>query len=450
MAPSVVQLLNDNTLIDNVVLTPSTAPVAYNGSGTPWTDAATTPFEIANNDVTGDRWVITSPQPEPAQDGAPPFAVRQQTIDLLYRNRIVTIPIQMRATSEANLVVLPRILRTIISASVTDETTVLSVEYGGETVLMNVENGVFQEDYRFWNDENGLYVMRGVLTLQCSIGYTANSGFTSLGTVANGSAAYSMASVVGGDTPASIGQPASIILSFGSTAIRTFWLASTAALNTNTHSESLVTSSTSGVTSTNSLIFSLQSYRRATRYRFLCVVTSPNTHLQVRAEIVLDGGATIYTGPWISVGTSTTIVDLGFVSLSQAARSYYSSGRMRIGYRSSSGSATAGTLARLIAMEYFTFCKIETTISEDVYRFTSQMAFIPGDSGAPIVDTALVQAGAPPVPIEQPAVQGRLPRVFVGASLWAAWLDGGVYNSAATGSGSVNATRLYHTISAGL
>src|SRR5687768_3809151 len=75
----------------------------YSGSGTPWDTASTTPFQIGNNDTTGERWRLIAPPRSPLQSGGPPFSPWLATQAYQVGNRVISIPLQLYATTDANL-----------------------------------------------------------------------------------------------------------------------------------------------------------------------------------------------------------------------------------------------------------------------------------------------------------------------------------------------------------
>jgi hypothetical protein len=99
----------------------------YNGSGSPWATQSTTPYDLAMNDITGQRW---TPHIAPRQEvygGGPPFRNGQTLIYNSYGNVTETFPIQIYATSHNNAVLLLRQLRTALSSTLLSAPPVLGV-----------------------------------------------------------------------------------------------------------------------------------------------------------------------------------------------------------------------------------------------------------------------------------------------------------------------------------
>lgn len=414
----------------------------WDGTGTPWDNPSTTPFEIANNDVTGERWAITAMETPPILDGSPPFALRPQAIGLLPTTRQVIIPFQARATTQANLLPLLTILRRVVQRAAVGSAVSLQVEYQGGLVEMLVEGGVVQETASFWNDEAEAGVLRGVLRLTCTIGSSGSDTLIGSRSISNPSATAFLSgtgvSEMAGEWNRSFGQPLVIALQggdIGTAGVKTVYVATTNnTADSGAISSSLVTSSTSYSTAAGSVSLDCAS-GRALRYRLIAQITNPDADLEVRAIVRLNNasGAVIYTGPAIAPGTSTTIVDLGYVILSQQIR--MGVGGMiyaQLQYRSSTGNASAGTLVRLRILEYLTFAKITTgsTATNDKLRLENVLP-IAGGGGHPAPDRALRLNSSDAV-VELCPVQGQLPRAWDRASLWLAWMNDGIFDSADT------------------
>lgn len=414
------------------------AVVAYTGSGTPWDTITTTPFEIANNDVTGERWVITPPPRTAIQQGGAFFSAWAATLGFTSGNRTLAIPIQARASTAPNLTILANVLRRVLFDMTHRIGLTLSVTYGGETVQMRVESGSFQESDRFWNDEDGRFVLRGVLTLECRIG-TPNAGVT-LGTgtdVTNAVVNTSLLSGIEGDWRY-VGQPLELRLTNGdiaTTGTKIVYCAITndAQRNSSSFAENLITSSTTGVTATGTESITLP-LRRATTIRTLCYITSPSANLEVRAVVRYDNatGMVVYVGPWIAPGTSNIIVDLGFVK-----PAYMDTGvalLLQLQYRSTNGSPTSGALIYLYFLDYHTFCVVTPPASTGSGGTILIASASPGiDAVSPNLNNPMPHPGFATVDdstiIQQHcAVAGDYPVAIRGAGIWLAWVDGGVFD----------------------
>ena len=454
MAESIVSLFAN--LADTVYLNGS-AQEAYLGTGTPWDTSATTPFEIANNDATGARWVLTAPPHTPVQAGGGLFAPWAMTLAHTSGNRTITIPIQAIAATDANLVTLINVLRRLLfDATQRSSGLSLIVTYAGKTVQLRVESGTFQESDRFWNDEAGGLLLRGALTLECRIG-TASAGVTlgSSTTITNAVANTSLLAGIAGDWRY-LGQPLELELSGGdlaTTGTKLVYCAitRTTARNSSSFAESLITSSTSGVTATGTHTIALPT-RRATTIRCMCYITSPSAILEVRAVVRYDttAGQVIYTGPWVAAGASNIILDLGYVK-----PAYMDSGMallLELQYRSTTGGATSGSLVYLYLLEYYTFCTVTPPLSTSTNERIVIASPSPGiDAASPNLLNPLPHPGFATVEVsgiirQHCPVAGEYPVAIRDAGIFLAWIDGGVFTVADTISLASTYIPLYETI----
>jgi hypothetical protein len=452
-----ITLLRANN--NDVVYLNGAASVAWTGSGTPWDTSATTPFEIANNDVTGERYVLRAPVHTPIQSGGGAFSPWQKTLATTAGNRVIAIPLQARATTDANLSTLISVLRRYLFDMTHRDGLTLSVTYGSQTVLLRVESGTFQETDRFWNDEDSRGLVRGTLTLECRIG-TASAGVT-LGTgtnITNAVANTSLMSSLIGDWRYA-GQPLELWLDggdIGTTGTKVVYCAitKTTARNSSSFAESLITSSTSGATATGTVSIALPS-ARATSIRALCYITSPASNLEVRAVIRYDtsAGQAVYTGPWVAPGTSNIIVDLGFVR-----PAYTDTGvslLLQLQYRSTTGGATSGALVYLYLLDCFTFCAITPPASTGTNENLLIASASPGIDAissnlfnpTPLPGFAVVEASS--IIRQHCAVAGQYPVAIRGAGIWLAWIDGGVFDVSDVIDLDSKYIPLYETIAAG-
>lgn len=455
MAEAIVSLFAG--LTDTIYLHGS-AQVAYSGSGTPWTVSSTTPFQIANNDITGPRFVLTAPPHTPVQAGGGLFSPWATSLAMTSANRTIVVPVQAMATTDANLMVLINVLRRYLF-DVIQRSGGLSfiVLYAGKTVQMRVENAVFQETMHFWNDEAGNLLLRGTLTLECRIG-TASAGVTlgSSTTITNAVANTSLLAGIEGDWRY-LGQPLEIELSGGdlaTTGTKLVYCAitRTTARNNSSFAETLNTSSTSGATAAGTITIALPT-RKATTIRMLAYITSPSSNLEVRPVLRYDttAGQAIYTGPtWIAPGTSNMLIDLGFVK-----PAYLDTGMtllLQLQYRSTNGSATSGALVYLYLLEYYTFCAVTPPLSTGTNERIIIASPSPGiDAVSPNLINPLPHPGfasveASSIKRQDCAVAGEYPVAIRDAGIFLAWIDGGVFNPSDTISLASYQIPLYETV----
>lgn len=394
-------------------LSTTTNPVPYSGSGTPWTSEATSPVEIAMNEVTGETFRITVPTPGPIINGALPFAVgTEQAIAVTLPLRTVTIPIQLHATTRTNLMDLRRILERRITVapelSVGGENRLI-VSYASRAVQMNIISGSFQDDGRFLNEESSIGLMlRGVLTLQCVVGEDTTP--TSISATVNNPTTQAWPSF--GDYAQSIGDPAAYsFLNFTTDpAARRIFLAAiggTVATDSGALAESVATVSTAYVTSTGFVVNPADGSTR----RVFAIVTNASANLRLRA--ITDTGI---VGQEITPRTQAgaQIVDLGTLAVGNEVTNFL------VQYRSSTGGATTGTLVRLRAISYVDYCVIERTNAVVLSQIDVDTEYTPPGDGIPI------------------SIRGRVPRAYMinalagTGSFWAIWETNNVYNSAET------------------
>lgn len=401
----------------------------WDGTGTPWSDPDTTPFKLGNNDASGPRWVMTPPETTAILSGQPPFSLMSQRAEIQTSGqRTLTMAVQGYAESQADIPELLSVVRRAVNGAPPGGFGAsIEVSYQGGVVSVSVLSGSVQEDFRFWNDEEHSHVIRMTLTLQCTIGTGTATTLISSGSVSNG-IATSYAALVG-DWRSSFGQPLVITMSSGDIAVagtKLVYAATTETTNASSFSESLSTTSTSGVTATATLLIAIPASRRI---RLLARITSPSSILQVRAVFRLESsaGAVVATGTWISPGTNTTMVDLGYVTVSRELAARAGNVFVQIQYRSTSGASTSGTLAEIVLLGYYTFAKITSsaTATSDALELRNTVFAFPG------ADQALILSGGTSGdPKEVCVISGQLPRAYEGASLWLAWLNGGVYDPA--------------------
>lgn len=448
MAGATVKLVGATT----VVLSDGGRATPWNGSGMPWNGLGNTPFEIANNDVTGERFVITAPARTPIQSGGGIFVPWLETIGVQYGNRQVVIPIQARASSQSNLQKLLNPIRELLFGGAYALPVYLTVTYGGLTVDLLVEGGTLQEGPQFWNDENDRGLLRATLTLECRIGAGAEQTVTGGTTFTNAVIQTALLGSLKGDLRR-VGQPLIMTLEGGDIALGTTKLiyaaVCSAAADSGSLSESLATSSTSGVTAAGAATIGNANVR-ALRYRTLAQITSPSSNLQVRlyTQYANGSGQIVAQGSeWISVGTSTIILDLGY-----AKPQLPGSGNLhcRLQYRSSNGAATSGTLSRVRALAYYTFCKITTPNATGTNGRIDIASPSPSNEqdlgGSGITSGGAVVYNSTPAIEQICTVAGSLPVAILNGQLFLAWTSNGVFDPADTITVAANTLPLYETL----
>jgi hypothetical protein len=429
----------------------------YTGSGTPWTAASTTPFVIANNDTTGERWRLITPPRTPLQSGAAPFSPWLATQAYSVGNRLLSIPIQMAASSDANLSTLKEELLALLYDTLRAEGFYLQVAWASKTVIAGIESAQFQEDARFWNDEQAHHMLRGTLTLECRIGSRTAYQTATTTTITNATASSIFGSVAGDWRR--IGQPLNLVLSGGTTLDapnvpkRLFLATCHQSGRSSNLNDSLVTSSTSGGTEQGTLTFAGPSTIRSTRFRVLAYISNASSNLEVRAIVRYNfttTGAVLYTSPWLAAGTGNVLVDLGSFNPALRYRSGGPDFAINLQPRSTTGANTTGELEYLYLLEYYTFGDLRTTytvpnpITDTQYRINSAS---PGlTTVGPTPASAVEETGAGVV-TQQMEVRGDLPVAIRDATLWVAWISNSAFSFSDTCSLNATYLPLYETVS---
>lgn len=126
------------------------AGVVWTGSGTPWNTASTSPYELANNSVTGQAWTPTSVVPDrdliPAATGGGLRTLTRYP-DIVEE----TIPIQIKASTPKYRLDLLQLLRQILNAASVSVPAQLVIEPNDVGSLLSPEyfevyGGTVQED----------------------------------------------------------------------------------------------------------------------------------------------------------------------------------------------------------------------------------------------------------------------------------------------------------------
>lgn len=139
--------------------------VEWNGTSpvTPWTSQSTTPFAIAMNDVTGQRWTPTEAAPTDVYAGRMPVPRTIQS----YPNVQDQIPIQIRGTTQDAMIAALRLLKHELRSISFNAPALFVFKPDGQTNAGYTE--VYSADVGvhpfFINDENGRRVLRAVLTI---------------------------------------------------------------------------------------------------------------------------------------------------------------------------------------------------------------------------------------------------------------------------------------------
>lgn len=431
----------------------------YSGSGTPWTTQSTTPYDIAMNDVTGQRW---TPQNSPRQEvygGGPPFRNGQSLIYTSYGNVIETIPLQIYATSHDNAVTLLQQLRRILNTALYSTPCILAVKPDGSTntVYYDIYGADVQEDARFINDESQPFqspqskgVLRTVITLRRSphgalitAGETVLNAltFTNTGTGANNNTqAMSAAS---GDLIYE-GQPLNISIKPASagTSVRRMLLGSVLNRTYSTTGAGAGSNSSTTVPTTFNTLANWTLTDKLTNagikprivLRF-STAPSHNCLLRLAINYAASSANTFYT-PWVSAveplqDERHQLVDMGTFPIDIVRRNGVltapATTSIILQGLSDDGISATATLGYSEYIWYYDWARIDTLFSFSA-NGTHQLNIdqFPEATGVPATpwpDPGAIVSASSSSAIEIGDVRGRLPRHFSGASLYLGWIN---------------------------
>lgn len=437
---------------------------AYTGSGTPWTSQSTTPYEIAMNDVMGERYTPQAPEPLAVYGGGAPFSIGQHLAYKGYGNVTETIPIQMVATSHDSAVFLLQQLRRILSTALFSVPCILAVQPNGATniVYYNIYHATVQEDPRFLNEEAGLNRIRALITwTRSAFGGLATTAETvlssaSYGNTGTGSPDNVVAYSTGSGDLIYEGQP--LNLQIAASDISKLYLSSIYERTyTTTGTSTPSTSSTTFVdgASITSIDVANAMTRRGLKCRILMQLTSPASNVEVRIVVRIGGSiqtGTLYTSGAIAPGTTTPqIVDFGGFSLDAIRDTNTANAQIdvKLQIRSTNGSSASVTLTFTEILLYYNFFVVSTTDATD----TKVVTFVEraGMACLPLATpTAFRWSTASSIASDLYTFRGTPPRYYSGASLWAAKVRAA--GTRVTGDTfTITATHapLYHTLRGG-
>lgn len=448
MAPS-IRIIADGTTY-HFAAGGAAPAAAYSGSGTPWTAAGTTPFEVAMNDVTGPRWSPATADPQIVIAPSPVTntpVVAERTYDVITE----TIPVQVRGTDKGNCILARQVLLRALDAGEVATPPVLRVEMdtAQSTVYYEVLSAVWRDVPRSYNEENGIGLLRGELVIIRAPFGGDITGETVINAVTIGNAptaatdnVESMGTSGAGDLT-SEGQPAQIVLGPPTATIPRFYMASVqSVVYTNSGFVGTATNTatyTTVGTATLNLAALLTRPKLSVRLlvRFSAVTT--NAHV-IKVQLALNGGSTYYTvnASTLALGTTATgrLLDLGDIPVPLGLISGHSSATANLTVtvqalsQVGAGNITVGYVEALL---YYEFCQVRAASVTTAQRI--------------VVEGCAVQSNRVLLPLEaprafrtdgsqmlQPAViEGEAPRYRRGASFWLAMLDadedGSVHNT---------------------
>lgn len=437
----------------------------YTGTGTPWDDPATTPFQLAMNDVTGQRW---TPQEAPLLAvfaGGPPFRDGQSLVMLARGNAQETIPIQAKANSHDNAVELLRIVRQLLNSIIALQPPALSFKPDGASTagLCYVYTAQLQETPHFINEEAGQWKVRANITLTRTPYWTLEpveafagpATFTNTGTGANpNTTAYD--ALVGDAIHA--GQPLSIFLSGGvlaNTTAKKIYMASVRSRQYTSRGDAISTTSASGVAVGSTTSFTTSNASIHTALRFIGRVASPNVALEMRVVVTTAAanGTTVFTSEWIAPGTANAYVDFGSWEPPPELKLAAFAGTLKVYVqpqaRSSTGGSATGTLSYLEILDYYEFCQLSSSTVPSSSRFQAVAYDNHAGASQPMYPAVFQALNTSNEPIQSLDVSGTMPKAHEGASLYLAWVDNNTHTTSDTISVSANYLPLYLTLKGG-
>lgn len=431
-------------IADNVDYFLSGSGAVYTGTGTPWTTQATTPYEIAMNEI-GGRWTPQVAEAQEVYGGGPPFRIGQSLITRSWGLVSETIPIQIRADTHDNAVFLKQQLAKILNLARFREPCILAVRPTNttNTIYYEILSADVQEGPEFINEEAG----RGLLRLQVRwrrtpVGGLLSSGesvflfstFTNTTTSPNGNTQAYPANPSG--ELIYEGQPMNLELIPGTPGIATkLYIASVLSVAYSTNLAGTYSTSDTNGTSVASTIVTFPGYltNRGVRLRVLIRFGTRTSNLEMRIAMIV-GGTELYRSPWIGAGSFPslpTILDFGGFSpqvMRWIRQQPSASCSLVVSFRSTDGANASGTISYHELLLYYDFATIDITGTSVTSTKKLVLTSYQEVSGRPClpqeVPTAVDVVQADNALDRVRPIRGRLPRLYAGASLYLAW-DGG-------------------------
>ena len=411
----------------------------YSGSGTPWTSQATTPYSIAMNDVIG-HWEPQSAQAQLIMSGGLHFIAPGSPRPLYkaYPNITEPIPIQIYASTYDNAVFLKQQLWKLLNNYFGGPPCVLALQPNGSTNTGYTEiySADIQENGRFINEEAGLGILRCTVTVVrrpfwgvISNGETSlqSQTFTNTGATSGDTVAYGASP--SGDLVIE-GQPTTIgFIPAQNTAV--VFLASVIA-NTysTTGAAALSTSSTTGTaTALNAPTLNSTTYNSdRIKLRSLMRFSNNTSNVQIRVEVKNTASGTVfYAGPWLTPTNTggTTLMDMGHIPI-DAIRRTNTQGTLQlyIGYRSTNGASATTTLTHNELLEYYEFCRVDTSLVAAGNPTTLNVRSFFADTSRPVLPlpTATAYSATNSTLYDVAVLRGTPPMLHSGAKLYCAWM----------------------------
>jgi hypothetical protein len=417
--------------------------VPWNGTIANFSTSTTTPFRLAMNDVTGERYAPRAPETTLSVSGGAfgpyqPLAIQRSTVT-------ETIPLQIVGQTRALAQEAASILHRVLQSATVDGPALLFIEpeSGDGTVVWRVFRGAVQETAQTFNEEASQKTYRVQLLIErdaVGVNGTIEQLFNST-TFTNGIGQAFPATLNG--EYATVGQPLSLILDgtwLSSAALKTLLIGIAKSEAVATGSSSAVTSSTSGVLISGATASLTVAEIGPALFRALVTVTGPSANLQIRAELRYGNstGQILYQSPWLSTGSvGTQLVDCGGVAIDLPTRGALFAGKTMaclVYARSSNGSATTGNVTRTVILNLATWSKLITVQSTGTADTVELESFAQYNTGSgvftPIPPIAYVSNGG--VLRQRVPIRGTPPVALAGYRLFLAGYDGSNYDTTDT------------------
>lgn len=436
---------------------------AWQGTGTPWTAQATSPYRLAMNDVTG-TWTPQIAPGQPVFQGGPPYGMGSDLIATGYGNIVETYPLQIyvRAGFPNDAITLKNQLWRTLNSALTSAPCVLAVRPSDttRTGYYNIYRADIQETEAFINDEAGLGLLRCKVTWERSpfCGYLGG-GETANGTVSltdNGSAGANkrLMDPTGFDYGdlRHVGQPMNLTFEPDQQTSLIYLATVESATYSTTGAGALATSSTTGTqTALNSVSLASPFYHRA-RARSMMRFSNNTANVQIRVEMRANtGGTTLYVGPWITPTASVaSIIDMGRVPITifREGRPATQSMQLYIGYRSTNGASATTTLTYNELLLYYEFCRVDAVLnpaSEPDYLAIYSLRGGTNIPGLPRLTPTVATYSTGNAVYDTAVLRGTPPRWHSGKSLWAAWQRSGGHTTTDTTDLGIEYAPLWNT-----
>lgn len=255
------------------------------------------------------------------------------------------------------------------------------------------------------------------------------------------------------------GQPLNIVVTKPtSQSAHQLLLASVVSRTFETITSTVTTSSGTGTTFTAGSSISMAALRTTPKLKLHLVarvktLTSP-ANIQLQARVLTPGSAaTLWVGPWVGLGSNTTaqLVDLSETGLDMLRVPIAGTPNVivQIAIRSLSGSVTA-TLDYVEALLAYDVCLVDSGGAGLGSGQRYELAGAQNLAGGPwlplIPESALICDGSGN-PLKTARILGTLPRAYVGAALYVAWIDtNGAHTNTDTSTVTIQHAPLYASL----